>query len=123
MRDCILGTSLHTIATENAAAVIDVVNVSVALVHPDTLSGRARIVFGDDVDAFRRTGSGAKKARDALLFSILIDMEQVLAAITRLNRHWLFGVLHSLFRFWNVGQRNAHALDDGACRIDHFGND
>src|SRR3712207_265478 len=65
--DGVLRARLDAEAAEDAAAVVDVVDLGVALVHAGALLGRARVVVRDDVDAVGRAGGGAEVAGDALL--------------------------------------------------------
>ena len=112
MRDRILGTSLNTIAAKNTATIVDVVDLCVTLIDADTLSRRPRIIFGDDVDTFRRTGGRAEETGNTLFLAAFVDVQQVLATIARLQRHRLFRILDGPLLFRNVRERDAHSLDD-----------
>lgn len=113
VRDRVLWASLDTITAEDAPAVIDVVNLGVALVHANALGGRSGIVLGDDVDAFRRTRGGAQKAGYTFFSSVFVDVQEMLATVSRLNGNGLFRVFDGPFLLRDVRQRDAHALDDG----------
>ena len=70
--------SLHAISAKNAAVVIDVVNLGVALGAADAVFGG--VVGGFDVDAVRGTVGGAEKAGDALFQSVFVALQHVRAA-------------------------------------------
>src|SRR5215213_2424370 len=108
--DGVLRTSLDTITAEDAASVVDVVNGGVAFVDPDAFFGRARIVGGNDVNTLRRTCSSAEIAGNALLAPELVDVQEVLPAITRLHRDRLVRILDRQLALGNVGQRHTHSL-------------
>src|SRR5215212_8393850 len=92
--DGVLRAGLDTITAEDAAPVIDVVNGRIAFVHTYALFGRPRIVGGNDVNTFRRTRGGAEVTGNALFAPELVDVQEVLPAITRLHRHRLVRILH-----------------------------
>ena len=73
MRDRILRAGLNAESAEYTAAVIDVVDLCVALVAADPLGIRTRIVNRLDINAVRRTRRGTQIACDAFLFSVLVD--------------------------------------------------
>src|ERR1700730_18141345 len=68
--DCIRGAGFNAVPAENAAVVIDVVNLGIALGAADTLLGG--IFRGLDIDAIRGTISGAQEAGHALFQSVLV---------------------------------------------------
>src|SRR6185503_18115239 len=84
--DGILRTSLDTKPAEDATTVIDVVNRRVTFVDADALCGRTRIVGGDDVNTFRRTCSRAEITGHTFLSAKFVDVQKMLASITRLHR-------------------------------------
>src|SRR4026209_319728 len=102
MRDGVFRTSLDAIAAEDATTVVDVVNLRVTLIHSSALFGWSRVIFGNDIDALRRARSGAEKTGHTFFTSQLINVKQVLAPITRLDRYRIFGILHSPLALWNV---------------------
>src|SRR5436853_1437832 len=122
MRDRILGTSLDAIAAKDAATVIDVVNLRIAFIDTDALVLRTRVVGRFDINAFGGAGSGAQKTSNALFAAKLVDVQQMLTAITWLHRDWLFRILNCLLPPGNVRQSNSHALNDRAGGIDDFRN-
>ena len=74
----ISGAGLYAIAAKNAAIVVDVVDLGVALTAAEALFGR---VFGCfNIDAVGRACCGTKKARNAFLETILIALQYVRAA-------------------------------------------
>src|SRR5947208_2770274 len=82
-RDCIRGTRLDTISAKNAAVIVNVVNLGVALcaAHP-VLS---RVLRRLDINAIRRASCRAKKTSHALLQSIFVALQDVNAAISFLK--------------------------------------
>ena len=103
-----------------AATIIYVVDLGEAFIDARARFGWTRIVGSLDVDAFRRAGGSAQETRDTFLPAQLINVQQMLAAITRLHRDRLVRILDGLFAFGNIRQCHAHPLDDRARRIDHF---
>src|SRR5690349_1499225 len=92
MRYRILRTSLDAIATKNAPAIVDVVNLSIPFINADAFLRRSGIVTGNDVNAFRWAGSSTKVTGNAFLFAVFVNMQQMLATITRLHRDRLVGI-------------------------------
>src|ERR1044072_5785512 len=123
VRDCVLRARFDAEAAEDAAAVVYVVDRGVALVHADSLHGRARVVCGNDVYAVRRARGRAEVARDALLAAEFVHVQKVLAAVARLKRNWLVRVLDSPPLARGVRGRLHHPLDDGPRVLDHVADD
>ncbi len=70
--DGVGGAGLHAVAAEDAAVVVDVVDLGVALGGGDALLGG---VFGGlDVDAVGGAGRGAEKAGHALFQAVLVAL-------------------------------------------------
>jgi len=118
VRDRILGAGLNAKSAKNAAAVINVVNLSVSLVTADAFGVRARIVLRFDVDTVRRASRGAQVTRDAFFLSGLVNVQQVLTAVSRLDRDRHIGILDRPFFTRYLRQRPAHALDHCDGRLD-----
>src|SRR5204862_7743981 len=59
----ILRTSFYTVATKDAAAVIDVVHLGITFIYTDSFLFRSRIISSNYVNTVRRTSSGAAIAR------------------------------------------------------------
>ena len=112
VRNRVLRTGLDTESAEDAAAVIDVVNLRLALVASDAIFVRPGIVLRFDVDAVRRTSRRAEITRDALFLTHLIDVQEVLSPIPRLDRYRNIRILHRPLLAWYLGQRSLHPLDD-----------
>ena len=102
VRDRILRTRLYTITAEDAAAIIDVVNLGVTFVDTDAFLGQARIVFSNNVNAVRRASGRAQKTGHAFLSAELVDVQQMLPAVARLDSDRLFGILHGPLTFRDV---------------------
>ena len=83
MRDRIGRAGLDTVSAENAAVVVNVVNLGVTLGPADAVL--TRILRRLDVDAICRTIRGAQEARYALLQPVLIALQHVRAAETLLK--------------------------------------
>src|SRR6266550_8809648 len=113
----VLRTSFNTVAAENTASVIDVIDLSVTLIHANSFFGGSRIVFSNDVYTFRRTGSRTQETGNAFLSSQFIDMQQMLPAITRLHSDRLFRILDRPLSLGNIRQGDAHALNNGLGRF------
>ena len=78
------GAGLDAIAAENAAGIIDIVDLRVTLARGDALF--LGVFRGFDVDAIRGTRRRAKEAPDALLQPIFVALQHVNAAVARLQR-------------------------------------
>ncbi len=78
-------TCFHAIAAKNAPAVIDVVDAGVALTRGNSLT--VGIFRRFDVDAIRRASRRAQETPDALFQPALIAMQNMHAAIARLEIH------------------------------------
>src|SRR5215471_3440777 len=79
------------VAAEDAAAEVDLVDPRVALAGRDTV---VRCVLGsDDPDAVRRARGRAERAADALLEPVLVRVQPVAAAETRIHRPLVLRVL------------------------------
>ena len=91
MRDGIGGARFHAISAENAAVVVDVVNLGVALAAADA---QFLGVFGGfDIDAIGRARRRAQKTRHALLESVFIALQHVRAAETLLELRRAVGII------------------------------
>jgi hypothetical protein len=111
MGDGVCGAGLDAVAAENAARIVDVVDLGVAFTGRNALG--VRIFSGFDVDAIRGTCGGAQKAADTFFKSIFVALQNVNAAITCLNSR------RSVRKTFRGGlaehrpERNAEALDEG----------
>src|SRR5215210_9553359 len=74
--DRVLRAGLDAVAAENTTTVVNIVDLCEALIDARSFGWRARIVFGDDVDAVRRTGGGAQETGHAFLFAALVHVQQ-----------------------------------------------
>ena len=117
MRDRVFRTSLDAKSAEDAAAVVDVVNLRIALVTADSFFIRTRIGFGLNIDAVGRTRSGAKVTRDAFLLSVFVNVKQMLTAVARLNRDRHIRILHGPFFSRDLRDGPLHSLDDRYGRL------
>jgi len=80
--DGILGTGFDAVTAKDATAVIDVVNGSISFIDTGALFGGPRIVGSNDVDTLGGTRRGAKITGHTLLAAQLVNMQEVLPAIT-----------------------------------------
>ncbi len=117
MRNSVCRTGLYAVTAEDAAVVIDVIDLGVALSRRNALL--FRVLGSLNIDAVRRTGSRAEKARNTLLQTILIALQLVLAAETLLE----FGAAHrplairivlDLSRLEHLLKRDAHSLGNSS---------
>ena len=114
--DRIRRTRFHAVPAENAAVVVDVVDLGVALGATDAVL--RRILSRFDIDAIRRTGCRAQEACHALLQSILIALQDVGAAEAGLNsraaqRILAVGIILHSRRLKHLHEGDAHAFGDG----------
>lgn len=77
------GARFDAVAAKNTARIINIVDSCVPLAGRDALG--FDIFRGLDIDAIRRARGGAEKAGYALLQSVFVALEDVDAAIARLN--------------------------------------
>src|SRR5688572_1068000 len=78
-------TGLFAVAAEDAAGLVDLVDLRVARARLD-----AAVVFrGLQVDGIGRTGDGAETARHALLQPVFVPHQHLLAAVFREDRDLL----------------------------------
>jgi hypothetical protein len=91
MRDRIGRACFDTIAAKNAAGIVNVVDASVPFPCRNTLY--VSVFRGFDVDASRRAGCRTQEASDTLLQSVFIPVEDVNAAVTRLEMDGFFGII------------------------------
>jgi len=113
MGDGVGRARLDTVATEDAAVVVDVVDLGVTLGTGDALG--FGVVCRFDVDAVGGTGCGAEEAGDTLFEAVFIALELVLAAETLLkfgSAHGTFavGVVFDLGGLEDLFQGDAHSL-------------
>src|SRR6266404_3221363 len=108
-------TSLHAVSAEDAAVVIDVIDLGVALGARDTLL--SRVLSRLDINAVRRTGGGAEKAGHAFFQAVLIALQNVDAAEALLKfcafeRPWTVGIVLDDGRLEHLAKGNAHSFGD-----------
>ena len=81
--DGVGGASFDAVAAEDAARIIDIVDLGVTLARGD--AGGRGVFSGFDVDAIRGTCGGAKKTAYALFEPVFVAVEDMNAAVTRLE--------------------------------------
>ncbi len=114
--DGVGGAGLDTVAAEDAAVVVDVVDLGVTLGRGDALF--FGVLGGFDVDAVRGAGGGAEEAGDTLLEAVFVALELVLAAEALLElcaAHGTFavGIVLDFGRLKDLFQRDAHSFGNG----------
>ena len=70
--DRVGGAGFYAVTAENAARIIDVVHLRIALARGNAIRGS--IFSGFDVNTVRRTGCGAQKTADALFVAVLVTL-------------------------------------------------
>src|SRR5581483_10629069 len=120
VRNGVGGTSLHAVAAEDAARIIDVVNLGVALAAADAQS--VGVFRGFDVDAIGRAGGGAEEARHALFEAIFIALQHMRAAIALLEFGRRVRVVLGDGGIHHLAQGDRHALGDGGGGLEDVGN-
>ena len=83
MGNSVGGASLNAVSAKNAAVVIDVVNLGVALGPAYAILGG--ILGGFNIDAVRRASRGAQKTGHALLQPVFVALQNVGATKSRFN--------------------------------------
>ena len=114
--DRIRRTRFHAVAAENAAVVIDVVDLGIALGATDAVL--RRVLSGFDVDAVRWARRRAQEAGHALLQAVLVALQHVGTAKASLNTRaaqrtlavWI--ILHGR-GLKHLHEGDAHALGNG----------
>src|SRR5208337_1693329 len=104
------------VAAKDAAVVIDVVDLGVALRRRDADFGG--VIGGFNIDAVGRAGRGAQKARHALFQAVFVTLQHVRAAVARLENRsaqgaGTVGVILHLGGRERLTSGDAHALGDG----------
>src|SRR5579875_527617 len=114
VRYCVGGAGFDAISAEDAAVVIDVVNLGVALATGDAdLIG----VFGGfDIDAVGGTSGSAEEAGDALFHAVFVALQDVGAAIALFEFRRLLEIEFGHGRRHHLLQGDAHSFDDGGRR-------
>ena len=121
MRNGVGGAGLDAVAAENAARVVNVIDLGITLAGGNALG--LRIFRSFDVDAICGARGSAKKAANALFESVFVALQDMNAAVARLNR---WGSVREAFRRGlakHGPQRNAEALNQSDECFPSFLND
>jgi hypothetical protein len=121
VRDRIGRASFYTVATENTARIIDIVDFRVTLACRNAI--RVRILSRFDVDTICRASRGAQKAADALLQSIFIAMQNVNAAVARLEVNGLVRIVLGDRLPKHIFERDTEALRQRCECLGNFADD
>ena len=116
MGDGVGGAGFDAVAAEDAAVVVDVIDLGIALGGGDT--DFFGVLGGLDVDAVGWAGGGAEEACDAFLETVLIALELVFAAKALLEdgaAHGTFavGIVLDFGGLKHLLEGDAHAFGDG----------
>ncbi len=114
--DGVGGAGLDAVSAEDAAVVVNVVDLGVALGAGDALLGC--VLGGLNIDTVRGAGRGAEKAGNALFQAIFVALEDVRPAKAVLQnraarRPRAVGVVFYLGRLEHLLKGDAHSLADG----------
>ena len=113
VRNGVGGACFHAVSTEDAAVVVDVINLGVALSAAYALLGS---IFGSlNVDAVRRAICRAQETGHALLQTVFVALQHVHAAKTLLKHSTAQGagairVIFHLRGLEHLPKRDTHAL-------------
>src|SRR5258708_10946799 len=73
--DGVCGTSFHAVAAENAAVVVNVINLGVTL--GSTYAVFVGVLLCLDIDSIRRTSCGTHEASDTLLQAVFVALQNM----------------------------------------------
>src|ERR1035437_3133184 len=118
VRDGVGGAGFHAIPAENAAVVIDVVNLGVALPAGD--AEKVGVLRGLDVDAVGGAGGGTQEAGHAFFEAVGIALEYVDAAVALFKLGRLVGIGFRHGGRNHLLERDAHPLGDGGGGIQNL---
>ena len=113
--DSVRWTRLHAIPTEDAARIVDVEYLSVALACTDALLRCVLSRF--DVDALCRACRSAEKASHALFQPVLIPLKYMQAPVANLEVNGFIRVILGDGGPKQVPQRNRKAFRQGHCSL------
>lgn len=116
--DSVGGTRLYAVAAEDATAVVDVVDLGVALTAADAKG--VRVFRGFNIDAACRARGRAQEARHTLFQPVFIALQHMLATKAFLQDSGSVGIQVRDRRLHHFLQSDAHAFDDGGCASEHF---
>lgn len=119
--DGVCGAGFDAIAAENAAGIVDVVDLGITVGVGDAIfSG----VFGGfDVNALRGTSGGAEEAGDAFFESVFVALKDVDAAIARLKMYGLGGIVLRSGLFPHGNESDFEALVENFEGAEEFRDD
>jgi hypothetical protein len=89
--DGVGGAGFDAIAAEDAAGIVDVVDLGVTVGVGDAIFGG--VLGGFNVNALRGAGGGAEEAGDALFEAVFVALKDVNAAVARLKMYGLGGIV------------------------------
>src|SRR5258708_33128683 len=121
VRDGIGRARFHAITAEDASRVIDVVHAGVALTCGNSV--RVDVLRGLDINAICGAGSRAQEAANTLFQSAFVAMQDMDAAVARLEMYWLERVVFRDRLTEHVAECYAKTLHPSAERLPHFPND
>jgi len=118
MRDRVSRAGLDTVATEDTAAVINVINAGVSLTAAE--SNLLGVLGGFNINAFCGTCRRTQETRHALLESVLIALQNVNAAVAFLEIGRCVRIVFRKRRLQHFAESDAHSLCNRGCRSKDF---
>src|SRR5947209_17962128 len=120
--DGVSWAGLYAITAKDAAVVVNVIDLGVALGAADAVL--RRVFRGLNVNAVRRTGSGTEKTGHALFQTILIALQDVDAAkallkLRALERSFAIGIVLHHGGGEHLAEGDGHALGDAGDVFNH----
>jgi len=113
--------SLHAISAKNTARVVNIVNASVTFARGNPL--RIGVFRGLDVNASRRAGRRAQETADAFFQPAFIPVENVDAAVTRLEMDGFFRIIFRDGLPKHIAESHAKAFCERDERFSSFPDD
>src|SRR5450755_4118713 len=111
------GTRFDAVAAEDAAVVVDVIDLGITLAAADALP--VGVLGGFYVDAVGRAGRRAKKTGHALLHAVCVALQNVYAAVTLFQLGGTIGIIFRHRGRHHLPKCDAHSLGDSGRRIQY----
>ena len=123
--DGVGGAGFDTVAAEDAAVVVNVVDLGVAIGGGN--ANFVGVIRCLNINAVRRAGRRTEKARHALLQTVFVALQYVGSAVALLEhraaqRALAVRVVFHLRRFEDLPKGDAHPFGDGG-DVAHYGHD
>jgi hypothetical protein len=121
VRNGVGGASLHAIAAKNTTRIVDIVDASVSFARGNPL--RIGVFRGLDINTSRGAGGRAQETADTFFQSVFIAVENVDAAVTRLEMDGFFRIIFRDGLPQHIAERHTKAFDEGDKRFASFLDD